>query len=529
MQKNYSPLEIYCSTCGAPARFDIEKQTYLCAHCGAKTGIGEPLAEKQGFRRLHTERMKEEKRNYPLVSCACKSCGATIVFEKNEALTDCAFCGHSLVRQEYISVEDFPEILIPFKITQDEAKERLLDWCQKHGGRREAKDIKKHIDKISGCYLPFELVKGPVDCKTGREDGTRKYNCRGFVEGSFINTSKQLNNLLLNGTEPYDLNELKEFEFSYLAGQRVKIRDINDADAANRIRGEIAADYEPFIARTMETHAVNITPDVSNMLEMSAVLPAYYLRAGDTLAAVNGQTGKTAVREAKDRFLLPWWLRPIGWTAVVCALIFGIMKLFGADNMMCAYICGIMAVFLLMVLFTAYHDKYEGDKRWMLARRIFSSDKERMPVSKPEFYEVIDGNPRTVKLRFTTVLRVLKMLCIAFGVVFLPLIIAFLLNGFSTSGLTIGGAAVWLCITVPIAPVYLLKFGRLDLYEHPLIWIKNQAGRFVRYRGRKGKSLKERLAGIKNLLNPAVFIGAAVVLGLLFINVLLVLHWDDFG
>ena len=58
MEKIYEPINIYCGSCGAPAKFDIEGQVYRCAFCGGVTGIREPLAEKQGFRQAHRARME---------------------------------------------------------------------------------------------------------------------------------------------------------------------------------------------------------------------------------------------------------------------------------------------------------------------------------------------------------------------------------------------------------------------------------------------------------------------------------------
>ena len=525
---DYKPVNIYCASCGSPAKFDIASQVYHCQYCGAETGIKETLQEKQGFRKLHREGLEHAERKFPLYSCSCTGCGATIVFSENEALTDCAFCGRSLVRKDYLGVEGFPELLIPFKLTEDEARARLSDWCSKNSSKREARELKRHSDELRGFYLPYELVKGPTNCTVHREGTGRAYHALGFLEGSFINTSVQLDNLLLDGMEPYNTDEIREFEFSYLAGQRVKIRDIDDTETAVRVRNEIAANYEIHISKTMETKAVNVAPDTDSLLKLSAVLPAYYLRAGNTLAAVNGQTGKVAVRESKDRFLLPWQLRPIGWTIVISAVVSLFACLFGAEPMGNLIITGCIAIFMLIVLFTAYHDMYQGERRWRLRRRIFTSDNEKNSVSAPEFYENIEGKMRRVKLRFTTPLRMLKMLGIAAGVVFLPFIIAFISNGFSVEGFHIGGAAVWLCVTVPIAPVYLLKFGRLDLYEHPLIWYSGPDGRMVRLRGNK-KGFRETFDSVKEfILNPAVLIGVAVVLLVLFINVHLILHWDEY-
>lgn len=524
MRREYEPLNIYCASCGAPTKFDIARQLYRCAYCGGETGIFEALEEKKGFRRLHRDRLRQEK--HPMQVVSCTGCGATVVFPENEALQSCAFCGRSLVRREYLAVERFPELLIPFRIERADAKRRLLDWCERNRHRREARILRKHADELQGFYLPYELVKGPSYCTVRRNETGRTYQCRGYLDGIFVNTSSQLDNHLLNGMEPYDLADVREFEFSYLAGQRVKIADIDGEVTEARVRDEIASDYEPMLAKPMETRAISVSPGTGNLLQLSVVLPAYCLRAENVWAAVNGQTGKVAVKECKDRFLAPWWWKPLAATAALAAIVWGVTSLFTAEWEPKLFLTGILTAFFLIVLFTAYHNQYEGSGRFRLRRRIFTSDNTRQDIAPPAFYEPVNGTMQPVRVRFTTPLRVLRMLALALGTVFLPLIIAWLLNGCSAQGLTLGGAAVWLCITVPIAPVYLLKFGRLDLYEHPLIDVRDSSGRWKRVR--KQSAWKRMVELFKTVFCSPILVGVLIALGILIINVVLVLHWDDF-
>ena len=423
-------------------------------------------------------------------------------------------------------MEGFPEILIPFKVTETEAKGNLLAWCSQNRGRPEAREIKKHMDELKGFYLPYELVKGPTDCGISRRE-SRTFRCRGFWEGSFVNTSAQLDNLLLDGMEPYDLGDVREFDFSYLAGQRVKVRDTNDEQTAARISGEIASAYRPFARKTMETKGVTVNADTGNMMELSAVLPAYYLRAGRTLAAVNGQTGKVAVQERKDRYMMPWWIKPIMGSVLFPAIAYGIMTLFGVEPMGKLLVAGMLFLFLLLVLFTAYHNEYGGMGRERLPRRIFVSDNTRQTIAPPAFYMPIDGKDRTVELTFTTPLRVLRMVLLGLLTVFLPLVLGFVFNGFSAEGLTVGGAAVWLCITVPLVPVFLVKFGRLEIYEHPLIYYRTDDGRRRRHR-EGGKSLKEIWDDVKAFVFSPFILVILFLLIVLIINTVLVVNWDRF-
>ena len=131
--------DIHCPQCGAPADFDIVRQMYVCGHCGGTVGISEAQKEKQGFRKLQREKLKDSVKKYKLFSTSCSGCGAEVVFEENEALSGCPFCGRSLVRTEYLSSKNMPESVVPFGITQKEAEERLEEWCRKNRGKQEAK------------------------------------------------------------------------------------------------------------------------------------------------------------------------------------------------------------------------------------------------------------------------------------------------------------------------------------------------------------------------------------------------------
>ena len=70
---------------------------------------------------------------------------------------------------------------------------------------------------------------------------------------------------------------------------------------------------------------------------------------------------------------------------------------------------------------------------------------------------------------------------LAILVIFLPVVIALLLNGFDFQRLDLGGSAVWFCIFVPVVPIYVLKFGVIELYERPLIYLLQEDGKKKRY------------------------------------------------
>ena len=521
---NRNIADIYCPNCGAPARFDIRRQMYVCGYCGGNVKIDEAQKQRAGFRQLAQSRMQDEVKNYRLIKADCPGCGAEIVFEENEALSDCAFCGKALVRKEYLYTEDIPEMIIPFRIAEDEAEQFLREWCDQNKGKREARHIRKYIKDLKGFYLPYELIRGPISSTVSRIDGGKNYFCGGYIDEVFINCSKQLDNLLLDGMEPYELDELKEFDFAYTAGQRIKIRDINTEELGKRVEAEVSESYTPAVRKTLETKAVEIDTDVHSVFRMPVLLPGYYLKCGNTIAAVNGQTGKVSVRAAKEShyYFLPWWLKAILATILISAVCFGGLRLFRTDNATALYLTGILAMFFLIVTLCAYSDTYHTDfavksgykvfrsegGAWRRENGVLVQDREELKrnVTEPVFFEKIDGKEQAVVLRFTTPQRIIRMGLLALFVIFLPVVLALFINGFNFKQLELGGSAVWFCIFLPVVPIYVLKFGIIELYEKPWIYLLSEDGKKKRYhKPTDWKGIgKFIMSGLKYLFIPPV-------------------------
>ena len=493
MQRGLELVDIHCSKCGAPAAYDIVGHTYACAYCGNLTGIDEALKQRRGFRALHKQRLQASEGAFGAVTCSCSGCGAQVAFPPNEVLQSCSFCGRALVRGKYLKAPEFPELIIPFRLTPDEARERLRSWCERNAGKREARHLRACLDDMQGYYLPHELVRGPIDCTVSRAGSKRTFTCGGFLNSVFVNTSAQLDNLTLNGMEPFDLRELREFDFGYLAQQKAKVDEIDAKALDARVKEEVAASYRPQVQKTLETKDLEIRPHSEGLARMPVLLPVYYICAGDVRAAVNGQTGKVAVRCEAVRKTAPWWIRPIAATLAVFAAALAIAVQLLGDWGEGLVMAGMIALVMGLVFYTAYSNAYEGKPRQTLDRKIFTSDEtfERAPdgslrVSnapvaedpvQPVFFENIDGDRTPVSIRFTTPWRLGKMALIGLVVVGLPIIIAFVLNGFSPRGLHPEGSAVWLCIFAVVVPVYFVKKGRIDIYERPEVFVIDVQGR----------------------------------------------------
>ena len=496
--------DVHCPSCGAPANFDIISRQYRCGFCGGKVGIKEAVAQKRGFRKFRQQKIKESAEHYHLMRETCTGCGAEIVFHEGETMSNCAFCGRALVRKDYLSSKELPELIIPFRITEEEARERLAEWCARNAHKEEAKHIREHIGELKGFYLPYELVRGPVSCKVSRMDGSKTYICSGYVDNVFVSCSKQLDNMLLDGMEPFELDELKAFDFAYAAGQRIKTADVDEKALLSRVNAEVSADYAPTVRRTLETKAVDVCAYSDNALLMPVLMPVYYICAGETMAAVNGQTGKVSVRAEKisHYYFLPWWLKAIISTLLICGGSYAAFRSFGMTQGESVYIMGLLAIVWIIIILCVYSDTVHNSFRVESERKIFTSrggsfhrtdnglvqdsNEMKKQVRKPVFYEKIDGVMKPVILKFTSPMRLAHTAGLSLVVLFLPVILALFVNGFDFKRLELGGSAVWFCIFVPVIPIYLLKFARVELYDHPWIYLLNPDGSKKKYRRKSG-------------------------------------------
>jgi ribosomal protein S27E len=492
--KNIS--DVFCPSCGSAAHFDIIHQNYKCSYCDGRVEIRDAIKEKQGFRELHQKKIKEDAKKYKLLSSYCSGCGATVVFEENESMTTCAFCGKALVRKGYANDKELPELLIPFRITEDEAKKIAKEWCEANSNKVEAKHFSERISDIKGFYLPYELIRGCVSCNIGRKDSYSRYDCRGDIAQEFINRSKQLDNLLLDAMEPFELDDLKEFDFAYLAGQRVKVSDIDNYELDKRICDELEENYKKELKKTFKTDALEAKVYTESVLRMPVLLPVYYICDGNFMAVINGQTGKVSVRAEKDSYyyFLPWWLKAILSNVTICSIIYLLLVVFGTKKDVALTALGCLALIIGIITLCLFEqDSKKNSFKEFAGRKIFSSknypyrrketgelfkDKAELKreMNAPVFFLKYLGEEKPVEYVFSSFTRLFQMYLTGFIVLFLPVICALFLNGFNFQKLTLSGSAVWFCIFVPTVPIYLLKFAYVTLYESPWIYLINEDG-----------------------------------------------------
>lgn len=475
--------------------FDIKCQTYRCPMCGETSGIEQTRQESVRLHELHKEDLRAQTVQSQITTCS--GCGAKTVFPQGEALSNCDFCGGRLVRADVKELGFAPNLVIPFVLTEEEAKDRLREWAADHPKTPEARMISSSSEDIQGYYMPYEIVRGPMEVKANRAGLSRTYLCRGFIENTEANCVREMDSALLDAAGPFDLDAAVPFEYGYIAGHRALISDLSDNDIDRRVRRQVAKAYLPTVQKTLHDSDIRIQVTSEQLLSASAMLPVYVLKKGRLSAVVNGQTGRIAVSlKDKGKKPFPFWaveaaVYTLAVTLLLCAII----------SFSWRYAAMFGTVFGLMFFVGMGYDRApiaarvikRGEK--VRARRrdgklLLSQSEPSSPPCTPVFYENIDGREVAVEYKFLPAQRILSLVVQSLALIFVPIVAAAAIaaataiaNGRSVpaelAGLELRGGSIWFIFTVMFGVLFLMQTMRIKAYDRPFIYERTQNGERV--------------------------------------------------
>ncbi len=249
---------------------------------------------------------------------SCKSCGGEIVCEDVTAATSCPYCGNPVVFVGNLSGELMPDLVIPFKLDKNAAKEGLKRHLM---GKKLLPKVFKdesRINEVKGIYAPFWLFDTDADAKI-RYHATRtrvwsdsKYNYTEtshyalIREGSLsfdnvpVDGSAKLDDALMDSIEPYDFREAVDFKTAYLSGFLADKYDVTSEQSQPRANARIKRSTEDAFKSTTIGYAT-VVPERSFIKTNAgriryALLPVWLMTTSwegkNYTFAMNGQTGK---------------------------------------------------------------------------------------------------------------------------------------------------------------------------------------------------------------------------------------------
>lgn len=362
-----------CPTCGAALMFDPESGKMKCGGCGnlyegyepdrvrSVEGTG-PLSVKQTgeepVRRI-TYSQDAGKNEEPLQSAesddrmeckvyTCTACGAEIYVNDVEVSKFCAYCGQPTVIYNRVSSARKPKYIIPFAITQDKALSIIRNRLSK--GFFIPQEIRNfELERVRGIYIPFwlydihyhdsEYLRGEVG------SGKSKRTCYYFreAEGDFcritLDASKQLNDESSQRLEPYNLEDLKEFQLSYLSGFYADSFDMDTRDLNGLAIQRAKEMFEDEVKKTVSASDVQVLkrePRQEIRNTEYAMFPAWFLtfryEGNPYTMLINGQTGKLIGGLPYDRKKEKTCKILFGILFSVCAIFFAYFMLIDSED-----------------------------------------------------------------------------------------------------------------------------------------------------------------------------------------------------
>ncbi len=297
-----------CPNCGDDMHFDAKTGALTCPACGREDHIDD-------FPQDHIQEMftDEEVNEYH-----CENCGAVLLTDKNTAATKCSYCGAGVVLADRLTGAIAPQLVIPFAISKEEAIAGFKKWARKRllapAGFMNADRIKD----ITGVYVPFWLYDLDSDVEV-HAIGTR---VRTYVKGDYIYTetkyyqlyrdiylkynkvpidaSVKMDDELMDKLEPFPYNQLKDFQFPYLAGYYAEKYQYDDDELFPRAKSKVRKFIDSFIYSTMTGYTnVQIQDKMIHTKKLNAyyaLLPVWVFtydhNREEYLFVMNGQTGK---------------------------------------------------------------------------------------------------------------------------------------------------------------------------------------------------------------------------------------------
>ena len=320
-------LEYKCPACGGALNFDATEQSMKCPYCDTEfdvqslreldAALGQEKPSDFTWESQPEGRWSEEE-TQTLRSYICQSCGGEIVGDENTAATRCPYCDNPVVMSGQFTGTLRPDLVIPFKLTKEQAKEALAKHLSKKPLLPKLFKSQNRIESIQGVYVPFWLfdtdAHANIRYKATRvshwSDANYNYTRTSYYSllraGSIgfdnvpVDGSTKMADALMESIEPYDMSQAVDFQTAYLAGYLADKFDLSADDCKGRANQRIQSSTEAAFAATTVGYTT-VFPEHTNVgLQGSRVryglLPAWVLttRWQDKLYtfAMNGQTGK---------------------------------------------------------------------------------------------------------------------------------------------------------------------------------------------------------------------------------------------
>jgi Zn finger protein HypA/HybF involved in hydrogenase expression len=256
-----------CPACGGEANWNPARQKLVCPFCGTESpaaiDASGAIVEHDLVRALRG--ITDDKRGFDseLRQVRCQSCRAISLFDPRRQAQNCEFCGSTqLVPYAETKTGFRPESVLPFKVSEADARDRIRAWYGKLWLAPSALKRKALTDTVRGVYLPYWTFDARFAAAWTADAGHYYYTTETYSEGGQTRTrqvqhvrwepaagrldhffdddlvcaSVGVHPALLRAIEPFPTTELRPYDPGYVAGWVVERYQIDLVAAAQHAR-----------------------------------------------------------------------------------------------------------------------------------------------------------------------------------------------------------------------------------------------------------------------------------------------------
>jgi Zn finger protein HypA/HybF involved in hydrogenase expression len=325
-----------CPACGAEAVWTPSKQALVCPFCGTESpaslqtrDAGTVIVEHDLV--LALRNIPDSRRGWRAdkVSVRCQSCQAISVLDPTRVGQRCEFCGSAqLVPYEQVKDAFSPESLLPFAISESQARDLIRGWYRRQWLAPNALNRRALTDTVRGVYLPYWTFDAKVHAQWTAESGRYYYvTVNGkrqqrvqwsFASGELDHTfddelvcaSTGVHPSMLRAIEPFPTATLIPYDPGYLAGWTVERYQIDLVAAAQASRAAMEMQIRQLCAKEIpgDTYRnLQVATTYADQTFKHILVPVWLLSYtyGSRVYQVvgNGATGKMAGQR-------PWsWIK----------------------------------------------------------------------------------------------------------------------------------------------------------------------------------------------------------------------------
>lgn len=299
-----------CPSCGSPLMFNPETKGFDCDVCGSKFSKEEVESK--------TLPKEEEYFDDVVKEYSCPSCGAEIIADDTTTTEYCAYCNNPVILKGRVSGQIKPNLIIPFAITKDKAKEIMKSFMKKYGFVPNDFFKESTLNKIQGVYYPFwesdidTVASLSAECTQIRtwRSGDRRYTKTSYYnvqrngnihfEDISVLALKGADKPLVEGILPFPIKDHIKFDMAYLTGFYAKKFDLTYDDIKAEVRDKLNVFSQDILKSTISgydtTTIRNFNNNVMNLNKDYTLLPVWILsykhNNKNYTFAINGATGK---------------------------------------------------------------------------------------------------------------------------------------------------------------------------------------------------------------------------------------------